>query len=288
MASSDAQFGSFSGCSHFAYPVCTVFDQVPRECAPSPFDASVGVQIGNILDIIVSVITVIVTGAMIFRASKKPAAVGRMEMQILLTFFGLASLLEILTGGGFLASAPGALKVLTSIQIGLTHAFIVALLLNAVTAFQWIDDGSLVSILTVFGISIAYGIVTAYFAADVAFGINTAGPSHPTSPIEYPLFTLYFLLPGLFLLTYAVLFTYLVAHDLRSRRPLLLLALAILFFIFSQIWAIWIGNAICKAARTMVEGRWGVSMFETLAVICVFRFWDAITYDDEEPGDPYS
>src|SRR5262245_11120755 len=104
MASSDYQFGSFLGCDRFAYPVCIMFDKVPRRCSGAALFTN-NANAGSILDIIVSAAAVLMAVFLTRRAYKKLAGVGSKEMCIFLALFAAASVLEVFTGGNFITDA---------------------------------------------------------------------------------------------------------------------------------------------------------------------------------------
>jgi len=79
------------------------------------------------------------------RDVKKWLIIGRREMEIVLIGYFLNNVCQIFSLGGFLTNVE-IVQWFSAIQIGLITATIWVLMLNALIGFQWLDDGTLVSV----------------------------------------------------------------------------------------------------------------------------------------------
>jgi len=273
MSSDIYAFGSLAICERAPFPVCDILN-FPQQCVlkhPVP-------GITNLAELIVCALSIAAAVYFILRCRMKKAAVGRLEMIIFFLWYFLAVVLELVIGGIGLG-APASTYV-GALQVGSTAAAFVALFLNGFVGYQWLDDGTTISLLGIFGTSALYGIVAAYFAADASLQINFK--TSPGSPINIPLYVCYFIVPvicvGLYVITAAVL----VFMYLRSRRPLGLLLGAFLAFVLAAMFALFVSFAICQGTSGAIDGRFLVTFWIAMAVWWVFRFWDSITEDTWE------
>lgn len=162
------------------------------------------------------------------------------EMQLFLVGFIVISICEIFTIGGFpLSSAvrrvsSSVSKVLTK-HSKLTHfhqafsavhiASVVAttwiLMMNGAVGYQVVDDGTPLSLGLIFGSAAALFVGTGYIALDTGFSWTGYWDSTLVAPNKsYSLYTLYQLVPLVFLVIYFLLETYLVLRVLGEKKPM--------------------------------------------------------------------
>jgi len=263
------QFGSLSICQYAPFPLCDLLN-FPVQCVPTPIAG-----IRSLSELIVCALSIAAILYFILRCRFKKAAVGHLEMTIFLWWFLLALIAELIIGG--IGIGGTALTYIGAIQVGATAASAVALLLNAFVGYQWIDDGTRMSLLGIFGASAVYGVVVAYLAADASFGISFK--TTPQSPVNMPLFIGYFIVPAVCVVAYIGVALALVLRYLRSRRPLGLLIGAFLAFVLAALFAVFVSQPMCTGTNAAIDGRFLVTFWMTVAVWWAFRFWDSITED---------
>lgn len=141
-------------------------------------------------------------------------------MQIFLIGFIIIMICEIFTVGGF--PLNGAVRrVFSAIHIAAVVATLWILMMNGAVGYQLIDDGTPLSIALVFGSAAALFVGTGYIALDTAF--SWTGYFDDTLPAPnqaYALYTLYQLVPLVFLVVFFLLETVLVLKVLGEVRPM--------------------------------------------------------------------
>ncbi|KAJ3089177.1 Chitin synthase, class 7, partial [Physocladia obscura] len=96
------------------------------------------------------------------------------------------------------------------------------------------------------------------------------------------LYTLYFILPLIFLTVYAILQIILVVNALDDRWALVDLLFAYLFFGVGVCLQFGVSNSLCGMASHYVDGVFFGAIFNLLAVMLVYKYWDEITKEDLE------
>lgn len=142
------------------------------------------------------------------------------EMQLFLFGFLVISICEIFTIGGFPLNSA-VKRAFTAIHIAAVVSTAWILLLNAVVGFQLLEDGTPLSMGLVFGSSIVLFIGSGYIALDTGFSWTHYWDSTLVAPNRaYALYTIYLLLPLVFIAIFFVLEGVLVVGVLGERRPL--------------------------------------------------------------------
>lgn len=278
-----SKFGNFNDfCRDSTIPVCNLFydNAWGHKSCPLQGISTGDAQVRNLGTIICCVLALITTVVLYWLSDRKKAAVGRREIQVLLISYAIVSFAEIFSVGGFLTDKK-ALWVFTAIHIGAITATFWLLLVNAVVGYQLMDDGTIQSVSLAAGSALVVFVVVGYVALDTSF--NFTGRLVVTNTVllkSYPLYVLYLLIPLMLLVAYFILETVVVLGVLREKRPMILLILATILFVISQIFNFVISVHICNSTGGKIDG----SMFETLfvlfSVIAMWCFWDSITEDD--------
>jgi len=149
------------------------------------------------------------------------------EMQFFLVGYIIIEICEIFSIGGFPLNG-GVRRVFSAVHIAAIVATLWILLMNGVVGYQLVDDGTLLSIGLIFGSAAALFIGTGYIALDTGFSwtgyfdSSVVGPDSPsyTDNRSYSLYTLYQLVPLIFLAVYFLLETVLVLRVLGEVRPM--------------------------------------------------------------------
>lgn len=202
-------------------------------------------------------------------------------MQLFLLGYMLISLCEIFTIGWFPLDGE-VRRAFTAIHIAAIVATLWILLMNAVVGYQIIDDGTIASIGLIFGSAAALFVGTGYIALDTGFAFTDYWQDTVNDPNNraYALYTLYQLVPLVFLVAFFVLEAILVLRVLGEVRPMLYLCAAALLFIISQIFQYVISVHICNGSNGAINGGFFSTLFTLLAVIMIWVFWSSITEDD--------
>ena len=187
-------------------------------------------------------------------------------------------------------------------------------MLNGAVGYQLIDDGTFLSTALILISAGCFLIGTGYVALDVGFdwsgywAVSTVqGPPNRT----YGLYTLYFLLPLVFLFVYFVLETIVVFGILKEKKPMskswtlyeqagcwllttwkVFLLSAVVLFAIGQVFDFVISVHICSGTNGKIDGSLFETLFTLLAVVMIWIFWSSITEDDwpeqTETGTTYS
>jgi hypothetical protein len=141
-------------------------------------------------------------------------------MQYFLFGFMIISFCEIFTIGGF--PLNGAVRRgFTAVHIAAVVATTWVLLLNALVGFQVMEDGTPLSMALIVGSSLAFIIGVGYISLDTAFSWTNYWDDTLIAPNKaYALYTLYFLVPLIFIVLFFVAEAFLVVAILGERRPL--------------------------------------------------------------------
>jgi hypothetical protein len=142
-------------------------------------------------------------------------------MQLFLMGYIIISICEIFTIGWFPLS--GTVRIaFTAIHIASIVATLWILLMNAVVGYQILDDGTIASIGLIFGSAAALFVGTGYIALDTGFAFTNYWQDTVTSPTNraYALYTLYQLVPLIFIVVFFILEAVLVLRVLGEVRPM--------------------------------------------------------------------
>ncbi|OAL55376.1 hypothetical protein IQ07DRAFT_582871 [Pyrenochaeta sp. DS3sAY3a] len=269
-------------------PVCYLFNQAPTRqgtgweggCELRGFSVGGGDRLRNLGSILVCGFAILVSAFLLWRSQRKKAAVGRREMQLFLIGYVVISICEIFTIGGF--------PLNDSTRIGFVAVHIAAivattwiLMLNGMVGYQLLDDGTAVSIGLLVISSLVLFVGTGYIALDTGFSWTGYWNSSLELPNQaYALYTLYQLVPLVFLVIFFLLESFLVLRILGERKPMLYLLGAALLFAIGQIFQYVISVHICTGTDGKINGGLFESLFTLLAVVMIWVFWSSITEDD--------
>ncbi|GAM83648.1 hypothetical protein ANO11243_016360 [Dothideomycetidae sp. 11243] len=240
------------------------------------------IPVCNVRSILLDGIAILVALFLFWRSNRKRAAVGRREMQLFLVGYIIISICEIFTVGGFpLDSAVR--RVFTAIHIAAVTATSWILLMNGAVGFQLLDDGTALSIGLIFLSSAALFVGTGYIALDTGFDWtgfwnSTLDPTNGNR--DYALYTLYLLVPLLFIAIYFLLEAVLVLRVLGEKRPMIYLFAAGLLFAIGQVFQFVISVHICNGTSGKINGGLFEVLFTLLSVVAIWTFWSSITEDD--------
>ncbi|KAF9893561.1 hypothetical protein FE257_010873 [Aspergillus nanangensis] len=282
------QFGKFHDfCRDSTLPVCNLFianNQPPNAefggCALTGIHLSGDRNLSNLGSILLAFFGIVISLFLIWRSERKQAAVGRREIQLFLLGFVIIEICEIFSVGGFPIDAA-VRKGFSAAHIAAITATCWILLLNALVGYQFLDDGTPVSIGLFLGSGLALFIGTGYIALDTGFHWTSVfTPDAGTDYRNIALYVLYLLFPLICLAVFFALETVLVIRILGELRPMFYLAGAGLLFAIGQIFNFVISTHLCHASNGNVNGALFETLFTLLSVVMLWVFWSSITEDD--------
>ncbi|KAI4662858.1 hypothetical protein J4E85_009541 [Alternaria conjuncta] len=277
-----------TGSNWSTLPVCYLFNPASTKddngwqdgCILQGFPVGGGERLHNLGSILICGIAILASLFLLWRSQRKKAAVGRREMQLFLLGYIVISICEIFTIGGFPLNSTVRI-VFVAIHIAAITATSWILMLNGAVGYQLLDDGTAVSIGLLLISSIVIFIGTGYIALDT--GLNWTGYWEQTRFVPnqaYALYTLYQLVPLVFIVIFFLLEAFLVLRVLGERKPMLYLLAAGLLFAIGQIFQYVISVHICNGTDGKINGGLFSTLFTLLSVVMIWVFWSSITEDD--------
>ncbi|KAJ4347598.1 hypothetical protein N0V95_005292 [Ascochyta clinopodiicola] len=277
-----------TGNSWSTLPVCYLFSQAPTRngggwnggCTLQGFPVGGSERLHNLGSIILCGIAILTTFFLLWRSERKKAAVGRREMQLFLLGYIIVSICEIFTIGGFPLNNSVRLAFV-AVHIAAIVATSWILMLNGLVGYQLLDDGTPISLGLLLISSVIIFVGTGYIALDTGF--SWTGYWDDTLPGEnqaYALYTLYQLVPLVFLVIFFCLEAFLVLRVLGERKPMLYLLGAAILFAIGQVFQYVISVHICTGTSGKINGGLFETLFTLLSVVMIWVFWSSITEDD--------
>ncbi|KAF2755361.1 hypothetical protein EJ05DRAFT_502829 [Pseudovirgaria hyperparasitica] len=276
-----------SGSNYATIPVCNLFlESRAREntgfggCELQGISLSGDRRLANLGSILICAIAILTSLFLLWRSERKKAAVGRREMQLFLIGFIIVEICEIFTVGGFPLQSR-VIRGFSAVHIAAVVATVWMLMLNGLVGFQLLDDGTPISLgLMLFSAAILF-VGTGYIALDTGFSWTGYWDSTLSDPNRaYALYTLYQLVPLLFLVIFFLLETFLVLRILGEKKPMLYLVAAALLFAIGQVFQYVISVHICDGTNGKINGGLFETLFTLLSVVTIWAFWSSITEDD--------
>ncbi|KAF3036693.1 hypothetical protein E8E12_005514 [Didymella heteroderae] len=277
-----------TGNSWSTLPVCYLFAQAPTRngggweggCTLQGFPVGGGNRLHNLGSIILCGIAILTTFFLLWRSERKKAAVGRREMQLFLIGYIIISICEIFTIGGFPLNDSVRLAFV-AVHIAAIVATTWILMLNGLVGYQLLDDGTPISIGLLLISAIILFVGTGYIALDTGFSWTGYWDDTLSLPNQaYALYTLYQLVPLVFLFIFFCLESFLVLRVLGERKPMLYLLGAALLFAIGQVFQYVISVHICTGTSGKINGGLFETLFTLLSVVMIWVFWSSITEDD--------
>lgn len=245
-------------------------------------------SLGNIANIILCGIAVLVGLGLAAVTIRRYAAVGRVEMTVLCLMYAAVQALQLLDTGAIFRAGSNVLVWLTGAHIGLIVGFFWVLLWCAFLSLQIVEDGTLLSLVPMFAVGTIVTIGTAYIALDTAFAVSakTSGrdggyfQSIPAAALQNNwLFSTNIVWPGAAALAYYVIQLGVIARVLREKKPALLFTASAISFILSQGAYFALSYKICTGTKNKVDGSFLATLLETVAIVLLWFGWKSITED---------
>lgn len=272
--------GSFDYfCSQVTLPICPL---VGPSSGIEPKCYSRNIELGNSLifqpaTLVILLIALIMTFIMILNIKSKYTAVGRKEILFFFYLYSATILTEFLVLSGIIATATNLYPYFAAAYVSFTLTTLYALLFNGFVGFQWIEDGTPLSLWSL-RISSLFIFIIFYFISistfQDLFGFSSSKPT--------VLWIIYYGFGTVCILFYLILQLILVFNTIEDKWPLIDLAFATFFFILGQVIEYLLSLLICDLAKHYVDGMFFGTICSLLAVMMVYKYWDDVTKEDLE------
>ncbi|RMY87676.1 hypothetical protein D0861_05220 [Hortaea werneckii] len=279
-------FGDFSPiCSEAPLPLCPLVGDINPITGTHYTQANCYARTVEVANTIIfegaagfaHIIALIMTVIMIIHVRSKFTAVGRKEIATFFYLYGLLTICSLLIDCGVVPPASRAYAYFVAVQLGLVSATCICLMINGFVGFQLYEDGTTLSIWLLRVCSLAMFIIS--FAVSLLTFKGWAGLS-PDNTIG--LFVVVYVFSAIFIFVYIVMLVLLVLGTLQERWPLLHIIFGVLALVFSQVILYAFSEIICDNVAHYFDALFLSTLLNLLAVMLVYKFWDAITQEDLE------
>ncbi|GAA5812973.1 hypothetical protein MFLAVUS_006437 [Mucor flavus] len=274
------KFFKFDGiCQTVALTLCPLmgkFDGIEPMCYSRNVEFA-GLLVFQPATLMMDLAAICMTSIMTYHVKTKYTAVGRKEIAMFFQLYLVTIFLEMLLVTNIIPTASILYPFFTAAHIGLLSACFWCLMLNGFVGFQFAEDGTPISLWSI-RISSLVVFLTVGFIAMATF--NNVGPFSYTSPTA--LWIIYFIANGFMFFIYTVSQIILVAYTLDDRWPLGDIVFGTLFFVSGLVVMFIFSVALCEQVKHYLDGLFFGSMFNLLAVMMVYKYWDSITKEDLE------
>eukprot|EP00842_Homolaphlyctis_polyrhiza_P004855 jgi/Hompol1/5370/HPOL_001196-RA len=211
--------------------------------------------------------------------NQEPLCYSRNIEEIVLFFYLYAAttVIDFFVLSGIIPAASQAFPYFVAIEMSLVMATLWSLFINGFVPFQWIEDGSPLSLWTLRLTSLAAFLLTFFISIGTFKGVAGLAKATPTL-----LWIWYFAFGAAFVLIYIICQVVIVFTSLEDRWPLADISFGVFFFLAAQIMNFALSSRICDLAQHYVDGTFFGATATLLSVMMVYKFWDSITKEDLE------
>ncbi|MBW0556062.1 hypothetical protein O181_095777 [Austropuccinia psidii MF-1] len=233
---------------------------------------------GNIANILVCCLASLFVFHLAFRASRRKAAVGRIEVILFFSVYGLSLIFQLFDTGSIITQGSSAIVWLTSIRLSLIVILYACLIWIGFLGLQLIEDGTPASLLPLLFSCLILFIGSIYIFLDTGFGISNYFASQPASHLYSPwTFSLIILWPFIALSLFTVMTSIVSIQILSEIKPLKMLFGSILMLIIGTLFRWIISPSICRSSRSRVDGSFLATLFETFSIGLFYKLWTSLT-----------
>ncbi|WWC92120.1 uncharacterized protein L201_007074 [Kwoniella dendrophila CBS 6074] len=232
--------------------------------------------------IVLSALSLLLTAILSIQASRRKAAVGRIELKFFLFLYGLHSAFQIITMSSLLQQGSTVLSVLSSIHIAIIATLFWVLLGNALIATQVVEDGTAAAIAPLSIFAILFFIPTLYISLDTSLGWTDAFNVNGDNVAQLKntaLFILTLIWPAVAVVLHTVLMLYITLGTLKETKPAVLYFGAFTLFAIGQIIFFLVSQPLCDSSNG-VNSAFLSTLLETASVVLIYLAWMNITEDD--------
>ncbi|ORE02797.1 hypothetical protein BCV72DRAFT_234172 [Rhizopus microsporus var. microsporus] len=216
------------------------------------------VEIGGLIifqpaTLIMNLVAICMTAVMVYHVKTKYTAVGRKEIAMFLQLYLVTVFLEMLLVSNIIPTASILYPYFTAAHLGLMTSTCWCLLLNGFIGFQFIEDGSRISLwimrISSFVVCLLVWIISIFTFLNIPpFNTTTATM----------VWVIYYIVNGIMIFIYTISQIILVVYTLDDRWPL--------------------GDILFG----ILDGLFFGTMFNLLSVMMIYKYWDSITKEDLE------
>lgn len=215
---------------------------------------------------------------MLWHIRTKYTAVGRREISLFFYIYLVEEFLGIFLDSAIIKTSSAAYGWIVAVHVGLVLSMSWCLFANGFIGFQFWEDGTRKSLLTIY-ISTLVLWIAGFLVAAATF--QEWSPSlSPTK--QTGLYVVHMILPVVFVAIWLVTQITLVLRTLDTLWPLGDLCFATGFYAAGLVLMLAVSPDICKGTKHYVDGLFFGVLAILLAVMMVYKFWDDITKEDLE------
>ncbi|WRT70536.1 uncharacterized protein IL334_007534 [Kwoniella shivajii] len=238
---------------------------------------------GDIALIVLSALSFLLAIFLSVQASRRKAAVGRIELRLFLFLYGLHSAFQIITMSSLLEQGSMGLSIKSSIHIATIVSLFWVLLGNGLIATQVVEDGTAAALAPLCILAVIFFIPTLYVSLDTAFGwtdVFTPNTGDMADVKNIALFILTLIWPAIAVVGYTMIMLYVTLGMLRETKPALLYLAAFVLFAIAQVIFFLVSQPLCNASNGKVNSAFLTTLLEAGAVGMLYLAWISITEDD--------
>ncbi|OCF43325.1 hypothetical protein I317_02894 [Kwoniella heveanensis CBS 569] len=238
---------------------------------------------GDIALIVLSALSLLMAIILSVTASRRKAAVGRIELRFLLFLYGIHCVFQILTMSSLFEQGGLGLSVMSSIHVAFVATLFWVLLGNGLIATQFVEDGTAAALAPLILFAILFFIPTLYIGLDTSFGWTSVFRFDTDSPDELKnitLFVLTLIWPAAAAFLYTIIMLYITLVVLKETKPALLYFGAFALFAGAQVVFFLASQPLCDTSNGKVNSAFLATLLESASVGVLFLAWKSITEDD--------
>lgn len=226
---------------------------------------------------VIHIAAIVMVIVMLRNIRTKYTAIGRQEISLFFTLFLIEEMLNLVIDSAIIPASTVVYPWLVSVHIGLVLSMTWCLLVNGIVNFQLWEDGTPQSILFIYSTT-ATMFGASFFLSALTF--HQWAPNNLSSTKTTPLFVVHMVAPGSLVLLWLLSQLWLVFTTIDTLWPLGDLFLAVGFYLVGVAIMLGISADICERNKHYVDGLSFGVLSILLAIMMVYKFWDAITKDD--------
>ncbi|KAK4047280.1 hypothetical protein OIO90_006241 [Microbotryomycetes sp. JL221] len=237
-------------------------------------------SLGNIANLILCGLAVLIGIGLALAAVRRAAAVGRLEMAVLFVMYALVQGAQLADNSGLLRQGSLEIVWVTAVHVGLIVSFFWVLVWVAFLSLQIVEDGTLASLIPMFLFGIVLTIGTGYVALDNGLTVTDYFQSNPPQDLHSIwLFVFLIIWPAAAAALYFLVQIGVVLRVLKEKKPLILFTAAAFIFILSQGAYFALSYKICTGTSRKVDGSFLATLLETVTMVLIYFGWRSITED---------
>jgi hypothetical protein len=274
------KFGSFDSlCETAALVICPF---VGTELGVEPKCYGRNIDVGSSVvfqpsTVFIHVIAIVMTAIMIYSVQVKYTAIGRKEIVHFFWLYVIIQFLAIFLDGGIVPFANPSYPWVAAVYTGLLTAAYGTLLFNSFVGFQFIEDGSSLSLWSLRLISLVLFGGSFFIAIATFKGIAGFSFEH-----TMPLYIVYLVFPIICVAIYIPSQFALVYQTLEDRWPYGDLLFGAAFYCLGQVILFIFSDHVCHAIDHYIDGIFFSEFCVLLSVMMLYKYWDTITKEELE------